>query len=362
MMKTKDNIRRYNKRGVGALVISVLTLLAASPAMAQDSRISLPVKTLSAREVFDNIQRQTNYLIAADGENMSHLKATITQSPVPVKTVLAQLLDGSGMDYQVEDRYIIITESKNEPAKTPAPVVRTPRPQTNDQYSRSSFAMLDAKPRPRPVEIPREEVKVVPEPVLEPTPEIEQSSFYKPLEDYAANSDKLPTFVAKTNLLYGGATLTPNLGIEIGLGRRTSLEFTGSYNPWNLKGSLESNKKLVHMILKPEFRYWFCERYNGHFVGVDAIYARYNIGTHTVPLLFDKKYRYDGTAIGGGITYGYQWMLGKRIGLEVAVGAGYMKLDYDRYDCAACNRDGVKMSKTYFGPTNAAVNLVFLIK
>lgn len=38
---------------------------------------------------------------------------------------------------------------------------------------------------------------------------------------------------AKTNLLYGSTT-TPNLGLEFGLGQRTTLEFTGAYNPWTL--------------------------------------------------------------------------------------------------------------------------------
>ncbi|MEG1935625.1 MAG: DUF3575 domain-containing protein, partial [Rikenellaceae bacterium] len=40
----------------------------------------------------------------------------------------------------------------------------------------------------------------------------------------------------KTNLLYGAAAYTPNLGLEIGLGRKTTLDISGGYNPWNRDG------------------------------------------------------------------------------------------------------------------------------
>lgn len=39
----------------------------------------------------------------------------------------------------------------------------------------------------------------------------------------------------KTNLLYA-ATLTPNLGLEIGITPQISLNIVGSYNPWNREG------------------------------------------------------------------------------------------------------------------------------
>lgn len=37
----------------------------------------------------------------------------------------------------------------------------------------------------------------------------------------------------KTNLLYGGVAFTPNLGVEIGLGKQTTLDIVAGYNPWN---------------------------------------------------------------------------------------------------------------------------------
>lgn len=166
----------------------------------------------------------------------------------------------------------------------------------------------------------------------------------------------------KTNLLYGAGTLTPNLGVEIGLGKRTTLDLRGSYNPWNLKGSETDNKKLVHWIVQPEFRYWLCQKFNGHFFGVHALYAQYNVGGHDVPMLFDKEFRYEGNAIGGGISYGYHLMLGKRWGAEFNAGVGVAAMKYDKYDCPKCGDKVGTFDKTYFGPTKAGITLIYLIK
>lgn len=62
----------------------------------------------------------------------------------------------------------------------------------------------------------------------------------------------------KTNLLYT-ATTTPNIGIETRLSNTTSLELVAGYNPW----SFGENKKLKHYLIQPEFRWWFCETFNG---------------------------------------------------------------------------------------------------
>ena len=53
------------------------------------------------------------------------------------------------------------------------------------------------------------------------------------------------TIGVKTNLLYGGLTLTPNISVEIGVGEQSTLELGGGYNPWNLNGRTTDNKKLV---------------------------------------------------------------------------------------------------------------------
>ena len=67
----------------------------------------------------------------------------------------------------------------------------------------------------------------------------------------------------KNNLLYD-ATTTPNLALEIGLGKKTTLDLYGGYNPFTFGG----NKRFKHWLVQPEFRYWTCERFNGTFWGL----------------------------------------------------------------------------------------------
>lgn len=169
----------------------------------------------------------------------------------------------------------------------------------------------------------------------------------------------------KTNLLYGFGTFTPNLGLEIGLGKRTSLDLAGGYNWFNLQGSLENNKKAVHWIGQAEFRYFLCQRFNGHYFGVHALYSQYNISQHELFLLFgkgSKNYRYEGDAFGGGLSYGYQFLLGRSWNLDLSIGIGYARLKYNQYNCPKCG-DKVegKQTKNYFGPTKAAISLIYII-
>jgi len=170
-----------------------------------------------------------------------------------------------------------------------------------------------------------------------------------------------PMLAVKTNLVWA-ATLTPNLAVEIGLGKKTSIEFSGGNNRWNIEGSPDNNKKLVHWVIKPEFRYWLCERFNGHFFGVHAFYGQYNVSEWYIPLLFEKDYRYEGDAYGGGVSYGYHWAWAKRWGMEFTVGAGIAIMDYVKKDCEKCGSEVGQFTKTYFGPTSLGIKLIFIIK
>ena len=182
-----------------------------------------------------------------------------------------------------------------------------------------------------------------------------------------AASASAQKIAVKGNLLYGGGTFTPNLGVEIRLGQRSTLDLWGGYNPWERTiteddGS-ETVKRLKHFIVSPEYRFWINEPMNGHFFGVHGLYGQYDITGHKIPFdLFDKEFRYDGSAYGGGLTYGYQVMLGKRWGLEFSISGGYVHFEYDKYNAGTDGELVDKFKKSYFGPTKAGITLVFLIK
>ena len=169
-------------------------------------------------------------------------------------------------------------------------------------------------------------------------------------------------FGVKTNALHWATAGTLNAGLEAGLGKRTSLELTGDYNPWTL--DRDENRKLKFWSVMPEFRYWLCERFNGHFFGLHSGYGEYNISGVRIPFQnkSTQEHRYEGWATGIGISYGYTWILGKRWNLEANIGAGYIYTKYDKYECKTCGRFKGNQKKHYFGPTKAGISLIYIIK
>lgn len=167
----------------------------------------------------------------------------------------------------------------------------------------------------------------------------------------------------KTNLV-ADVLLSPNLGVEIGLAPRWTLDLTGELNLW----TLSHQRRWKHWLAMPEARYWFCDRFSGHFLGIEAHGGQYNIGG------FDGKWnllgtdarklkdsRYQGWFVGGGVTYGYAWILGRHWNLEAELGIGYSYTRYERFKCAGCGKK-IESDKPhhYVGPTKAAVNVVYL--
>lgn len=165
-------------------------------------------------------------------------------------------------------------------------------------------------------------------------------------------------FGIKTNLLYD-ATGTVNLGVEAGLAKRWTLDISGNYNAWDFDGC----RKWRHILVQPEARYWFCERFNGHFIGVHAHWLKYNVGHVKMPFGLWKSLRngrYQGDMWGGGFSYGYQWLLGKHWNLEAEIGVGYGYVIYDKYPCAACGTRTATGHSNYFGPTKLGLSLIYL--
>jgi hypothetical protein len=316
---------------------------------AQEQRLSLSSAQMSVSDILLQIRQQTNLGVAYRTDQLKPQRVvTLPSQEISLARAIEVITRGTDTKAEIDGNMIVFLKANPAPIPETSGFKPTPLAEFRESLGLRPLSVMqdgDGRPRETYVEIPQP-----------------QESHLLPVEGYYSTQGTLPRYALKMNLLYLAGTFTPNLQFEFGLGRRTSLELSGSYNPWNLKGSLDDNRKFVHMILKPEFRYWFCERFDGHYLGLNAIYARYNIGTYYIPRLFAKAYRYDGYAYGGSISYGYNWAFAKRWGLEFNLGVGVLKMKYDRYSCQACDRNGVPVERTYFGPTNAAISLSFLFK
>ena len=174
----------------------------------------------------------------------------------------------------------------------------------------------------------------------------------------------------KTNLLYD-ATATFNLGVEVGLAPRLSLDISGNFNPWTWK----NNMKWKHWMVQPELRLWTCQRFAGHFFALHALAGQFNVGNihifgRAIPDRFKlfgtdysllSKYRHEGWAFGGGLAYGYALPLAKHWNMEFEIGAGAIYSISDSFECDVCNRPkdtGVKHLRPAI--TKAALSIVYV--
>lgn len=164
----------------------------------------------------------------------------------------------------------------------------------------------------------------------------------------------------KSDVLSGLLT-SPNIGVEIALSPRFSAEVNAHYNGFDAGG----DKRWKHWFVQPELRYWMCQPFGGHFFGVHGLYGWYNVAGVKLPfgLLPQIEHeRYEGSLVGGGLSYGYHFILSPRWGLETSMGLGLVHTNYERFRCFRCGEQTGSGSKNYVGPTKVAISLIYLIK
>ena len=175
----------------------------------------------------------------------------------------------------------------------------------------------------------------------------------------------------KTNGLYW-TTATPNAGLEFAMAPRWTFELAGGYNPWTL--DKKDNVKAKHFLVTPEVRYWFCESFLGHFIGINGNYTQFNISGIYIPDVFYKHSeggyfldslqhaRSQGWAAGAGITYGYAWPVSRRWNMEFTLGLGWWYTEYDRFESRTCGLFQERVARHAFGPTDLGLSFIYLIK
>ena len=178
-------------------------------------------------------------------------------------------------------------------------------------------------------------------------------------------------FAVKTNALYL-ATATPNVGLEVALGERWTFEAEGGYNPWTF--DKEKNMKAKHWLVSPEFRYWFCNSFQGHFIGINGNYTQFNVGALPVPVHEAfislnqtqeqdlEKSRVEGWAVGAGLTYGYAFPIARRWNIEFTAGFGYWYSVYNRYESRKCGLFQETVHKHALGPTSLGISFIYMIR
>lgn len=157
-------------------------------------------------------------------------------------------------------------------------------------------------------------------------------------------------FVAvKTNIAcYSGAVA--NIGAEVQLHPHITLDMPVSMSFWDM----ERAHGLRLVLFQPEARYWFGHAGSGHFIGLHAHVAGFNIQWN------DWRYQSAGRPLlGSGISYGYSLRISDHWNFEFNLGAGYANMKYDRFyniDNGAQSGGG---EYDYWGITRLGLSLVY---
>lgn len=174
----------------------------------------------------------------------------------------------------------------------------------------------------------------------------------------------------KTNLLYD-ATTTPNLGVEVGVGNKNTLQVVYGLNPWIFHSDSHGERMAKHWVVMPEWRWWTCSKFNGQFIGIHLMGGQFNASNVNLPIpgfFFSgenlgtgvRDYRYEGYYAGAGVSYGWQWILSHHFNIEAEVGVGYDHVRYKKYPCRKCGSRIKKASTNYAGVTKLGVSLLYL--
>lgn len=174
----------------------------------------------------------------------------------------------------------------------------------------------------------------------------------------------------KTNLLYD-ATTTPNLGVEVGIGGKSTINLVYGLNPWKFHSESHGMRYAKHWVVMPEYRWWLCSRFSGHFFGAHLMGGQMNVANTSFPLpgaFFSgvnlvkavKSGRYQGEFAGVGLTYGYEWPLSRHWNIEAEIGAGYNWIHYSHYPCGECG-DKISSGHTnYLGITKLGLSIMYV--
>ena len=155
------------------------------------------------------------------------------------------------------------------------------------------------------------------------------------------------------------------------VGRHSTVNLVYGLNAWSFDTKEHGTRQAKHWLLMPEYRWWFCTPFNGHFVGVHAMGGQMNAASVDLPIpgaFFGgdnltrevKSARYQGGFAGVGLTYGYQWVLSRNWNIEAEVGLGYDRVWYDKYACGECGSKLKSGHTNYVGLTKLGLSILYI--
>ena len=192
-----------------------------------------------------------------------------------------------------------------------------------------------------------------PENMVVATSPVENEGTQLPLEQAdetaVTQTEKLRYIALKTNVAAWAGTIM-NAAIDVQVAEHVTVELPVLWCPWHIG----DRRSATVFALQPEARWWLTQPGEGHFFGLHAHAAWYNVRWK------DDRYQDTGRPLlGAGLSYGYLLPLGSRWAGEFTLGAGYANTRYDTfYNIDNGTRIDTR-TKSYWGITRIGVSLVY---
>lgn len=187
-----------------------------------------------------------------------------------------------------------------------------------------------------------------------------------PAATVTAEGRKMPatTLLIKTNTLYDVA-LTPNIGLEVGLGKGWSIAGNVMYGWWTDRSKFYWRAYATDIGVRKYFGSGHKDKLSGHHLGLYAgmMSWDFELGGRGYICDFREEWgRYFG------IDYGYSLPVAKNLNIDFALGLGYAGGRYKEYLPAlnAFSKEWHYVWQAtdklhYFGPTRLEVSLVWVL-
>ncbi|MBQ6910612.1 MAG: DUF3575 domain-containing protein [Bacteroidales bacterium] len=177
------------------------------------------------------------------------------------------------------------------------------------------------------------------------------------VEPYVRKAEEKPLFALSTNILLD-AIITPNVNLEIPLGRQWSIYTEYTFPWWTTKGN---NRAWQIQKWDLGARYWFnrhrepMDVLSGHFLGLDVAGGYYDI---------EPNHRgWQGEAVAATLEYGYAWRASRNWRVQIYIGAGWMGTEYRYYQATSDDKHLIYQNTNRFrwlGPTKVGCSIQYL--
>lgn len=157
------------------------------------------------------------------------------------------------------------------------------------------------------------------------------------------------TVSMSTNFLDWAELGTVNAGASYAVSRHWSVNASGMYNPFRLF-DVQLKKRSASLGA----RYWPWHVYSGWWTALGGRWSEFSENW------FDEEQTREGTRLGGGLSFGYSYMVTPHFNIDLGVGLWTGQEKYRKYECPVCGRILESGEKIFVRPDNFLVSFAYV--